>query len=183
MALKLTNRRVMLLTASLALLTSACQRNTATVSFDHPEMAAWIELMMPQRIEIQKFTQPISRTGDGKADALEVILGCVDSTDEFTRVVGTFQFELYKRQLTRGLKLEERVAYWRREVRTAEQANEYWERYARYYRFPLSLTDGPPPAGAYLLKAQFTTPVGEHLFDEFLVEFSDDPVPPLEARY
>ena len=148
-----------------------------------PDMMAWVELMMPRKIEIQKFTQPISRAGDGQADALEVVLGCVDSSDEFTRVIGTFQFELQRRKLAQGLKFDQRVAYWRREITTADQANEFWERYARYYRFPLAFDEGAPEPGEYVLQAQLTTPSGQHLFDELALTFDESPVPPFEARF
>jgi hypothetical protein len=171
------------LALGLPLLIVACSPDRAAVRVDTPEMAAFIELMMPQRIEIQKFSQPISVTGTGRADAVEVIIAAIDATGDNTKITGTFQFELHRRQLTSGLRISERVAYWRVPVLTAAEAAAHWDRYARFYRFPLKLEGEALPPDDYVLKAQLTSPTGEHLFDEYVVRFDGSPVPPLEPRY
>jgi hypothetical protein len=177
-------RRFSLAMLPAALLLSACHRDSDRVEMNTPEMAAFVELMMPQKIEIQSFTQPVSRSGDGKADTIEAIVAATDSSGDYAKVAGHFQFELRKRRLPSGPDLTgERLAYWRVPIQTQEQCAEHWSRYSRFYRFPLSLEMETLPAGEYLLEAQFTGPTGNHYFDEFVIHYDGTPVPPLQPRY
>jgi hypothetical protein len=161
------------------LLAGCSQQNRGTPG--DIEMAAWVDLMAPRAIEVQSFTQPVSQTGNGAADAIEVILAADDATGHPIKVVGIFQFELYERRVAGGLMMGDRLAYWRVPVRSQEQQQRYWDEYARYYRFPLEKND--LPAGEYILQAQFTGPTGEHLFDQFVIRFDGASAPPLQTRF
>lgn len=171
----------MLICAVLGSVCVGCNRGHGAIDPAQPEISAFVELMSPRDIEIQPFTQPISVEGDGQADAIEVILAASDCGDDPIKVVGTFQFELYERQLASGMKLGERLAYWQVEILDEQAYNDRWDRYAQVYRFPLEIQS--LDAGEYILTAQFTGPTGEHLFNEFVLRFDGAAVPPLEPRY
>jgi hypothetical protein len=179
------SKKLMLVAGIAGLLAGAvgCQSNPRSTNAPGPdaELATWVELMTPRAIEIQPFSQPVSMDGDGSADAIEVIIAARDAIEDPTKVVGTFQFELYERQMASGLKLGERLAYWRVPVSSAGKQKEYWDSYARYYRF--ALESEPLPAGDYILQAQYTSPTGEHLFDQYVIRYDGTMVPPRQARF
>lgn len=174
-------RTSILILPSVLVLTTACQNQDRTVSADEPEMAAVVDLLMPQGIQIESFTQPISRRGDGRADAIEVILAARDSSGDPTKAVGTFQFALYSRLGATAMPRGQRLSYWRMDLSDSNSLESYWDSFARYYRFPLELE--ALNAGDYILTAQYTDPTGRHLFDQYDLDFDGTSVPTLESPF
>lgn len=166
-----------IVTLSLAI---GCQ-TTGNSAQDQNQLSAMVDALRPQGIQIENFTQPISRDGDGRPDAIEVILAARDSAGYPTKAVGTFQFELYTRRTATTNPEGERLSYWRMDLHDGEAIEGYWDNFARYYRFPLELE--ALQAGDYILTAQYTDPTGRHLFDVFDLDFNGDSVPALEAGY
>lgn len=168
------------LTALIGLLVG-CENSTRVMSLDQPEMAAFVELMMPRAIEIQHYlTKPVSFAGSGDADGLEVILAAKDAFGDDVKCVGTFLFEFYNLRLASGDKYGERLAFWTVPIDSKEALVQYWDKLSRFYKFPLKFESESLAAGSYVLTAQLTTPTGEKLFDEY--QFSHQPGAARSAR-
>ncbi|MFQ5807950.1 MAG: hypothetical protein ACE5I3_16010 [Phycisphaerae bacterium] len=147
---------------------SGCQDRSADVQLDNPELAAFVRLMMPKEIEIQHYlTRPFDFAGTGDADGLEVILAALDPFGDPVKCIGTFHFKLHTRRMASGDKFDKQIALWTVAIDTDRSLIEYWDRYSRYYRFPLKLSEGTLPPGHYILSAQLVTPTGDKLFDEY----------------
>lgn len=161
---------------SLAILTLlgvlGCQQPNADLDLDNPELAAFVRLMMPTRIEIQHYlTKPFDFEGTGDADGLEVILAAHDSFGDPVKCVGTFHFELYKLRMASGDKRGKQTAFWPVTISSDKTLVQYWNRPTRFYRFPLKLAEGPLPPGRYILSARLITPTGDKLFDDYEFEY------------
>ena len=138
------------------------------MQLDNPELDAFVRLMMPTKIEIQRYlTKPFDFEGTGDADGIEVILAALDSFGDPVKCVGTFQFELYTRRMASGDKFDERVAFWPMTIDSDQTLVQYWDRLTRFYRFPLKLAEGTLPPGRYILSARLITPTGDKLFDDY----------------
>lgn len=169
--------------AAIALLTAGCEKSTRVMSLEQPEMAAFVELMTPRAVEIQHYlTKPVSFEGSGDADGMEVILAAKDAFGDDVKCVGTFLFEFYNLRLASGDKHGERLAYWSVTIDSKESLSQYWDKLARFYKFPLKFEGGGAPlaAGSYVLTAQLSTPTGEKLFDEY--QFTHQPGAARSAR-
>ena len=129
------------------------------MQLDDPELAAFVRLMMPKQIEIQRYlTKPVSFAGDGNADGIEVILAVRDKLGDPVKVVGTFQFELDRTRMASADRLGKRVAFWKVQISSDETFTQYWDRPARWYVFPLQLDRGPLEPGRYILTARLLSP-------------------------
>lgn len=144
-----------------------------------PEMAAYVKLMMPRKIEIQRYlTKPVSFTRNGDADGLEVILSAQDSFGDPTKVVGVFFVELHKLRKASSDRVGDRVAFWKVVLNSDESMTEYWDRLSRFYRFPVKLQSGPLPPGDYILQVRLMVPGAVTLFDEYELIYKAEPAPP-----
>ena len=162
-------------TAALGL--CACNAPSTDVQATSPEVAEYVQLIMPARIQIQRFlTKPVSFAGDGSADGLEVILAAYDASDDLSKVVGTFHFELQARKVRESVGT--RVAFWPVEMKTAQALRTYRDSLSRFYTFPLQLEQKPLPAGQYVLSAWLQLPTGQHLFDEYEFTYDGTGAPP-----
>jgi hypothetical protein len=158
-------------------LVAACGDPAVTVQVDDPQMAAYVELVMPARIEIQRFlTKPVSFAMDGSADGLEVILAAYDAADDLAKVVGTFHFELQTRRPSETIGT--RVAFWPVEIQTEKAMRQYRDALSRYYHFPLQLQQRPLPPGQYVLEVWLHLPAGKRLFDEYEFTYDGKGAPP-----
>ncbi|MCK4341684.1 MAG: hypothetical protein KAY37_08185 [Phycisphaerae bacterium] len=170
----------MLMLASLAWLgLSACTLSHARLQTDDPELAEYVQLVMPAKIKILEWTKPVSLAGDGQPDALEVILEARDSFDDLTKVVGTFHFELQTRRLSGPIGA--RVAFWPVEIKSEKTMRMYRDRLSRFYHFPLELDEKPLRPGRYSLSVRLHLPTGQRLFDEYEFEYDGGSVPPANA--
>jgi len=146
---------------------AGCQTNTA-VNPDNPELATFIRLVMPARIEIQRYlTKPVDVDSKGNAAGLEVILAVFDSFGDPVKCVGTFHFELHQRRMASADRLGKLMARWSATIDSAATLVEYWDRYSRYCRFPLRFAAEPLPPGKYVLDVTLVTPTGDKLFDQY----------------
>lgn len=134
-----------------------------------PQLAAFVHMMMPKEIEIQRYlTKPVSFSGSGDANGIEVILAARDSFGDPTKIIGTFQFELCARRVASSDRLGRRVALWPVEINSDQTLLKYWDRLSRFYKFPLQLDQPVLPPGDYILTARLRSAGGdETLFDEY----------------
>lgn len=150
------------------LLTGGCQGPNAGVQFDNPELAAFVRLMMPAKIEIQHYlTKPRDFEGSGDADGLEVILTTLDSFGDSVKCVGTFHFDLHTLRMASGDKLGEQIAHWPVTINSDKTLVQYWDRLTRSYRFPLKLRSGKLTPERYILSARLITPTDDKLYDTY----------------
>ena len=162
-----------LLAASFALV--GCQQPAAVVKTDDPQMAAYMQLVLPARIKILGWTKPVSLAGAGQADGLEVILEARAAADDLTKVVGTLQFELQSRKLSD--QMGTRVAFWPVEITTEQATRMYRDPLSRFYHFPLQF-EKPLPAGQYALNVWLHLPGGQRLYDEYEFTYDGTAAPP-----
>jgi hypothetical protein len=157
-----------LVLAGVLLLVVGCQPPNVGMQLDNPELSAFVRLLMPAKIEIQRYlTKPFDFEGSGDADGLEVILTTLDSFGDPVKCTGTFHFDLHTMRLASGDKLGKQVAHWPVTINSDRSLVEYWDRYARCYRFPLKLRSGKLAPGQYILSACLITPTTEKLYDTY----------------
>src|ERR1051326_3655553 len=157
--------------AVLALLPACAERNSKA-SMENPDVEQFIKLMMPQKIQIQRLTRPVSFAADGNADGLEVLLAASDSSGDNTKIAGTLLLELHKFRAASTDEVGDRIALWPIAINSPETMRLYWERASRYYLFPLQLPEKARlPNGKYVLTAQLTSPIGDRLFDNYTFEY------------
>jgi hypothetical protein len=152
---------------------AGCTNQTPVAKLDDPEVAAYVELVLPARIEIQRYlTKPVSYAGDGGADGLEVILAAYDGTGDLTKVVGSFHFELVQKHVKDSIGT--RLDFWPVDIKSEKAMRTYQDRLSHYYQFPLELKpeQKPLPPGQYILSVWLQLPTGRRLFDEY--EFNYD---------
>lgn len=172
---------ILLAAISTLLYLGGCAENSTNIDVDNPELAAYVQLIMPTRIEIQRYwTKPVSFTGDGNADGIEMILAAYDSFGDLTKIVGTLHFELFTRRMASADRLDERIAFWPIELDSRDALTEHWDPLARFYRFPLQLA-APLPPGRYILTARLVSPDGKRPFDEYEFTHEAGPAPPVSS--
>lgn len=145
-----------------------CTDSSTGVSAQTPELAEFVRLVLPKKLQIQRYlTRPVRLEGAGEPDGIEVILQALDSFGDPVKCVGTFHFELRQQRLASSDRLGRRVGFWKLTIDTTEKMVQYWDRLARFYRFPLRMREGVVPPGQYILTATLLTPTGEKLYDEY----------------
>jgi hypothetical protein len=151
--------------AALATIGGCTQR--AALDAEKPDVAAYLDFVLPKRIEIQKYlTKPVSFAGDGNADGILVVLAAYDSIGDQTKAVGQFSFELERFPKVSD-QIGEQVAVWPVPVNSDETLKAHWDRLTRSYRFPLKLEHGGLKPGKYRLSVRLTSPNGEPLFHQY----------------
>jgi hypothetical protein len=161
-----TRIRLFAILAASSILFAGCSDRPPVKAGD-PQMDAFVEVMMPRSIEIQRYlTRPVDFSGSGEADGIEVVLSAEDADQDPVKCVGAFQFELYTQRKASGDPLGTRLAHWPVDLNSTQQMKKNWDRVSRFYRFPLEF-DGKLPAGEYILTASLRTPTGESLFDQY----------------
>jgi hypothetical protein len=152
---------------------------SAKVQTSDPEVAAYLQLIEPEKIQIQRFlTQPVSFAGDGTADGLEVVLAAYDGSGDLTKIAGTLYIELTSRKAKDSI--GERLALWPIEIKTQQAMRLYRDRLSRYYDFPLQLEQRPLPAGQYVLSVWLNLPTGERVMDEYEFTYEGTGAPPVK---
>lgn len=154
-----------------------CQKNEE-INLDEPKMAAFVELVLPRRIEIQKYlTKPVSYAKDKNADAIEVILAAIDAFEDPVKCGGVYHFELHKKRNASGDPVGDLLQRWVIEIDSTERMRQYWDRLSKFERFPLRL-EGGLMAGKYVLVARLVSPTGEKLYDQYEFEYQPGNAPP-----
>lgn len=150
------------LAAAIAL--CGCRQQTARPAADVNEL---VETLLPQKIVTQRsFTRPIDTDDDGAADAIDAVVIAQDAYGDPTKCLGTWHFELYTLRLASGDRLGERLAHWPVDMTEPDDAQVFWDRVSRFYRFTLELEASLPP-GQYVLTVTLRTPTERNLFDEY----------------
>jgi hypothetical protein len=161
-----------------SLILGGCTAPNAAIQTNDPDIATYLELVLPTRMEIQRYlTKPVSYAGDGNADGLEVILAVYDAADELTKVYGTLHFELVSQKARESVGT--RVAFWPVEVKTDKAMHLYRDHLSRYYQFPLQLDQKSLPAGQYVLSVWLMLPGGRRLYDEYEFTYDGKGAPPV----
>lgn len=145
------------------------------VSMDpaNPQQGIAAKMLVPSAIEVQRYlTKPIRFKGEGPPDGIEVILAARDAQGEEMKVIGSFFFELHKIRHASGDRLGDQISAWEVKVDTPDALGQYWDRFTRYYRFPLQLQGGTLAPGGYIMAVRFASPWGEKLFAEY--EFTQE---------
>lgn len=172
-------RRVLSVLAALLALPLGCANRDGEISADDPELAEYVELVMPAEIRILEWTKPVSLSASGTADALEAIVEARDRDDDLTKVVGKFHFELKSRRPSDPIGT--RVSFWAVNVNSTEAMRLYRDRLSRFYHFPLQLEDPPLKPGRYILSVWLHLPTGTRLYDEYEFDFDGGSAPPPSA--
>ena len=155
-----------------------CTSPNAAIQADDPDLATYLELVLPARIEIQRYlTKPVSYAGDGNADGLEVIVAVYDKSDELTKVYGTLHFELVEQKVTDSVGT--RVAFWPIDITTDRAMRLYRDHLSRFYQFPLQLEQKSLPTGQYVLSVWLHLPGGRRLYDEYEFTYDGKGAPPV----
>ncbi|MCA9243030.1 MAG: hypothetical protein KDA32_03675 [Phycisphaerales bacterium] len=166
-------RQIAFLTLVLAVFVAGCA-DRAAVSASDPELAEFIELMIPKRIEIRPhMTKAVNVDEAGGADQIEVVIAAYDSYDDPVKAVGVFQFELYTFRPASGDRLGQRLAYWETPL-TRESQLEYWDRVARFYSFPLDGKGLDIKPGRYILVASLRGPSDDRLTSEYEFDYAHE---------
>lgn len=157
---------------------AGCTAPNATIKADDPELGTYLDLVLPSRIQIQRYlTKPISYAGDGNADGIEAILAVYDKSDELTKVYGTFHFELVSRKA--GETIGQRIAFWPVDIKTDKAVHLYRDHLSHFYQFPLQLEQKSLPAGQYVLSVWLHLPGDRRLYDEYEFTYDGKGAPPV----
>lgn len=154
--------------------------NDARINPDEsaPESAAYVQMMMPRRIDVQRFlTKPVSFAQNGNPDGLEVVLAAVDEHGDPQKVCGTFHFELREWRPASGDEQGQRIAFWPVKIADEQASARFYDRLSRYHHFPLELESPPLKPGRYILCVRLLTPTADTLFGEYEFEQTTDPAP------
>jgi len=157
---------------------SACQPDRSAVQSDDADLTAHLRLLLPRAVEVQRYlTQPVSFAGDGNADGIEAIVAAMDEFALPVKAVGTFQLEVHRTRIASADRLGQRLAQWKIDILSEKALAKYWDRYSRWFVFPLRLDTGVLEPGRYILTVRLHTPTGETLFDEYEFEHPGGAVP------
>ncbi|HOA73876.1 MAG TPA: hypothetical protein PL151_04250 [Phycisphaerae bacterium] len=141
------------------------------------EQLDMLALMLPQRIQIQPFTKIKSFNDDDVPDGILAVVRPLDKFGDPVKAVGLFYFELWTYVNASGMQRGERLAFWEREITTAEEVRLYWTR-AEMYEFQLAWTAGVEaiqPGRKFVLTATYRAPWDETFQDEYVIDFQLPP--------
>jgi hypothetical protein len=132
-----------------------------------------LTLLMPSRIEIVKpFTRLQSFDGDATPDGIEVLLRAVNFLDNpGLMIVGNVRVELFEYVPASANQKGTRVEQWTVDLGSVSQQRRHWNRLTQMYELRLGANPGAvPAAGRFVLAVTYTSPLGEHLTDEYVLE-------------
>ena len=132
-----------------------------------------MSLMLPEKLQVQPFTQVKSFDDDDVPDGILAVVRPVDRLGDPVKAVGFFYFELWTYQPASSDRKGERIAFWDRDIATLEEIRLYWTR-AQMYEFQLAWTQGVSelrPNAKYLFIASYRTPWDTTIQDEYVIDF------------
>ncbi len=136
-----------------------------------------LDLMLPQRIKIEPFTKIKSFNEDQVPDGVLAVVRAFDKFGDPVKAVGLWYFELWTYVPASGDPKGERLAYWERNISTAEEVRLYWTR-AQMFEFQLAWTAGVEniqPGRKLVLTATYRAPWDETFQDQYILEFQLPP--------
>lgn len=139
--------------------------------------ADMLGLMLPAEIKVQPFTKIRSFNEDDIPDGILAVVRPLDKFGDPVKAVGLFYFELWTYVEASGTPRGERLAFWERNISTAEEVRLYWTR-AEMYEFQLAWTSGIEaiqPGRKFVLTATYRAPWDETFQDDYIVSFELPP--------
>jgi len=133
-----------------------------------------LALLLPTKIKLHSFTKIKPLFGSRLPNGVEVWLEPLDRFGDVVKVVGELYFELYSYKPASGDRKGEQIEFWQVRIAGADEQQQYWDRVARMYQFPLGWDYAPPPGEKYVLSATYLSPNGERLSDEIELRFDLD---------
>jgi hypothetical protein len=167
--------RLVLIAACVPLV--ACRSTGPSHMPTEKERVDMLALMLPQSIKVQPFTKIRNFNEDEIPDGILAVVRPVDRFGDPVKAVGLFYFELWTFANASGISRGERLAFWERDITTAEEVRLYWTR-AGMYEFQLAWTAGVEairPGQKYVLTATYRAPWDETFQDEYIIDFQLSP--------
>lgn len=129
-------------------------------------------MLLVRQIKVQPFTKIRSFDEDRVPDGIGVVLSATDQFGDPVKIVGNVYFELYEFRDASADRKGNRLEYWTRDIKTAQDEQRYWDRMARWYEFPLAWTSGLPetPSRKFVLMVSYHAPWDETLTDEYILD-------------
>ncbi len=152
---------------------AGCATNTARM--DSSAQRKMLSLLMPRRIEIvEPFTRIKSFDDDSIPDGIEVLLQAVNALDNAgLMIVGDLRIELYEYVKASGDQKGRRLEYWNVPLTTSEDQRTHWNRVTQMYELQLRVDpEVLPGSKRYVLAVIYNSPLGEHLTDEYTIEYN-----------
>lgn len=154
-------------------LSIGCQAPQRVIIGDNPELSAFVNIMLPRKIEVQRaLTKAVAFDEAGNQNGIEVVMAVTDILGDEIKCTGTFNFELHAERPASGDRFGKRWGFWTVKVDDEASLREYWDRWSRFYKFRLQLDERTLPPGRYILSAQYMAPTGDKLFDEYTMQHS-----------
>ncbi len=158
----------------LAFLVSVTGCQTTPAVRDTAAKQKMLELLMPSRIEIvEPFTRIKSFDKDTKPDGIELLVQAVNSLDNpGLMIAGDVRVELFSYVPASGDRKGPRLEYWKISLSTEQQQRTYWNQITQMYEFWLQVDPTVLPLeDKYLLTVTYSSPLGEHLTAESVIEY------------
>lgn len=133
-----------------------------------------LALLMPSRVEIvEPFTRVKSFDDNATPDGIELLIQAVNALDNpGLMIAGRVRVELYEYVPASADQRGRRLEHWDIELTTAQEQRTYWNTLTQMYEFRLGIDPTEiPPADKYVLAVTYTSPLGDHLTDEFLISY------------
>ena len=132
-----------------------------------------LELLMPERIEIVKpFTRVKSFDDDASPDGIELLLQAVNPLGNVgLMIVGVIRVEPYEHVQASGIPTGKRLDSWTIDLASEESQRRYWNHVTQMYQLRLRINPAVVSvARRYVLVVTYTSPLGEHLTDDCVIE-------------
>ena len=141
---------------------------------DRPVDPDAMAMLLPTEIKIHSFTRVKALFGSTLPNGIEVCLEPLDRFGDVVKIVGEVYFELYSYKPASADRKGEQIEFWQVRIGTPSEQQQYWDRVARMYEFPLGWDYAPPPGRKYILMVTYVSPTGERLSDEYELRFEID---------
>lgn len=138
-------------------------------------------LLLPTKIKVHSFTKIKPLFGSPLPNGIEVWLEPRDRFGDVVKIVGDLRFELYRYKPASSDPKGEQIEFWEAQIATAKDQQQYWDKVARMYQFPLGWDYAPPAGKRYILLATYQPPAGERITDQYELRFEFDKKGLIEA--
>lgn len=146
---------------------------TTPYEVDEHAQRQMLALLMPARIEIVKpFTRVKSFDDDNTPDGIELFLKAVNPLgNPGLMIAGTIRVELFEFVQASADHTGQRLEHWNIELTNEKQQKTHWNQLTQMYEFRLGIDpEKIPQADEYVVVVTYTTPLGEYLTDNFVIQ-------------